>query len=35
MGNLDDTICKILEIEFYDELKDLEKDSSKVLDKKN
>ena len=34
MGNLDDTICKILEIEFYDELKDLEKDSSKVLDKK-
>ena len=32
-GNLDTDICKIIEIEFADEFKDLEKDNNKILDK--
>jgi hypothetical protein len=32
-GNLDTEICKIIEIEFADEFKDLEKDNNKILDK--
>ena len=33
MGNLDELISKVIEIEFADEFKELEKDSNKVLDK--
>lgn len=33
MGNLDDFISIVIEIEFEDEFKELEKDSKKVLDK--
>ena len=33
MGNLDETISEVIEIEFEDEFKKLEKDSKKVLDK--
>ena len=33
MGNLDENISKVIEIEFEDEFKELEKDSKKVLDK--
>ena len=33
MGNLDELISKVIEIEFADEFKELEKDSKKVLDK--
>ena len=33
MGNLDEFISKVIEIEFEDELKKLEKDSKKVLNK--
>ena len=33
MGNLDETISEVIEIEFEDELKKLEKDSKKVLNK--
>ena len=32
-SNLDTDICKIIEIEFADEFKDLEKDNNKILDK--
>ena len=32
-GNLDTEICKIIEIEFAKEFKDLEKDNNKILDK--
>ena len=33
MGNLDEIISEVIEIEFEDELKKLEKDSKKVLNK--
>ena len=33
MGNLDEFISKVIEIEFEDEFNELEKDSKKVLDK--
>ena len=33
MGNLDDYISKLIEIEFEKEFKDLEKDNNKILDK--
>jgi hypothetical protein len=33
MGNLDEFISKVIEIEFEGEFKELEKDSKKVLDK--
>ena len=33
MGNLDEHISKVIEIDFEDEFKDLDKDSKKVLDK--
>jgi hypothetical protein len=33
MGNLDDTISNLIEIEFEKEFKDLEKDNNKILDK--
>ena len=33
MGNLDVGISKIIELEFNDELKELEKDNNKILDK--